>query len=83
MLGLDHGLAADLYAGERNKSTSPGVTRVGRGPGVHVDQIATQSVIACIVNRRARSDTAAQLSERVAELFRAHGVKAETEPSAP
>jgi diacylglycerol kinase family enzyme len=43
-----------------------------------VDQIVKQSVIACIVNRRARSDAAAQLSDRVEELFRAHGVKAET-----
>jgi YegS/Rv2252/BmrU family lipid kinase len=43
-----------------------------------VDQLAGQSVVACIVNERARSNGAAQLTERVTALFREHGAKAET-----
>jgi YegS/Rv2252/BmrU family lipid kinase len=43
-----------------------------------VDQAASQSTIACIVNGSARSNAAAQLSDRVAALFREHGAKAET-----
>ena len=43
-----------------------------------MDQLAVQSVVACIVNERARSNGAAQLTERVSALFREHGAKAET-----
>ena len=43
-----------------------------------MDQVASQSIVACIVNGGARSNTAAQLSDRVAALFREHGAKAET-----
>lgn len=43
-----------------------------------MDQLAAQSVVACIVNSRARSNNAEQLSGRVAELFREHGSRAET-----
>jgi YegS/Rv2252/BmrU family lipid kinase len=43
-----------------------------------VDQIVSQSVVACIVNGRAGSNGAQRLSARVAELFREHGVQAET-----
>jgi diacylglycerol kinase family enzyme len=43
-----------------------------------VDQLAAQSVVACIVNSRARSNNAERLSDRVAELFREHGARAET-----
>jgi len=43
-----------------------------------VDQLAAQSVVACIVNSRARSNQADRLSDRVAELFREHGTRAET-----
>jgi YegS/Rv2252/BmrU family lipid kinase len=43
-----------------------------------VDQVASQSIVACIVNGGARSNTAAQLSDRVAALFREHGARAET-----
>src|SRR4029079_5875903 len=38
----------------------------------------SQSVLACIVNGRARSNGAAQLTERVSALFREHGAQAET-----
>ena len=43
-----------------------------------MDQLAAQSVVACIVNSRARSNNAERLSDRVAELFREHGTRAET-----
>jgi diacylglycerol kinase family enzyme len=43
-----------------------------------VDQIAAQSVVACIVNGRARSNNAISATERVAALFREHGAKVET-----
>ena len=43
-----------------------------------MDQIVSQSVVACIVNGRAGSNGARRLSARVAELFREHGVQAET-----
>jgi YegS/Rv2252/BmrU family lipid kinase len=43
-----------------------------------VDQVASQSIVACIVNGSARSNAAAQLSDRVAALFREHGAKTET-----
>ena len=43
-----------------------------------MDQVAAQSIVACIVNGSARSNAAAQLTERVIALFREHGAKAET-----
>ncbi len=43
-----------------------------------MDQIATQCLVACIVNGRAGSNGAERLSLRVGELFREHGVRAET-----
>ena len=43
-----------------------------------MDQLAAQSVLACIVNKQARSNNAGTLSDHVAELFREHGVRAET-----
>ena len=43
-----------------------------------MDQLAAQSVVACIVNERARSNGAAQLTERVTALFRDHGAKTDT-----
>jgi diacylglycerol kinase family enzyme len=43
-----------------------------------VDQVAAQSIVACIVNGSARSNAAAQLTDRVTALFREHGTAAET-----
>lgn len=43
-----------------------------------VDQLAAQTVIACIVNERAGSTDAAQLTERVSALFHEHGAQLET-----
>jgi YegS/Rv2252/BmrU family lipid kinase len=45
---------------------------------IRVDQLAAQSIVACIVNGSARSNAAAQLTDRVIALFREHGAKAET-----
>ncbi len=43
-----------------------------------MDQHVGQTVLACIVNARARSNAAAQLSSRVVELFRDRGARVET-----
>jgi diacylglycerol kinase family enzyme len=45
---------------------------------IRVDQLAAQSVVACIVNERARSNGAAQLTDHVTALFRERGAKTET-----
>ena len=42
-----------------------------------MDQVSSTSTVACIINRRARSHAAAQMTERIEELFREQGAKPE------
>jgi diacylglycerol kinase family enzyme len=43
-----------------------------------MEQRVEQCVVACIVNARARSNAARKLAARVEELFKAHGINADT-----